>query len=113
MLVVKFIGIILIEPHMPAFKKVIAGKIISAGGVLDSIVAGLDTSKWKNEEGKFNTARLASDAIAGVVLGTVGGVVTSSVVKKNQVENGFEDLKCTIGGQVVAEWGDEFRVGIQ
>ena len=26
MLVVKFIGIILIEPHMPAFKKVIAGK---------------------------------------------------------------------------------------
>lgn len=72
-----------------------------------------DVSVWKNEEGKFNTARLASDSIAGVVLGTAGGLITSSVVKKNQVENGFEDIKCTIGGQNVAEWGDEFRVGIQ
>ena len=40
-------------------------------------------------------------------------VITSHVVKKNQVENGFEDIKCTIGGQNVAEWGDQFRVGIQ
>ena len=72
-----------------------------------------DVSVWKNEEGKFNTARLASDSIAGVVLGTAGGLITSSVVKKNQVEDGFEDIKCTIGGQNVAEWGDQFRVGIQ
>ena len=72
-----------------------------------------DVSVWKNEEGKFYTARLASDSIAGVVLGTAGGLITSSVVKKNQVENGFEDIKCTIGGQNVAEWGDQFRVGIQ
>lgn len=72
-----------------------------------------DVSGWKNAEGKFNTARLASDSIAGVVLGTAGGLITSSVVKKNQVENGFEDIKCTIGGQNVAEWGDQFRVGIQ
>lgn len=85
--------------------------IISAGGVLDSIVAGLETSKWKNEEGKFNTARLASDSIAGVVLGTAGGLITSSVVKKNQIENGFEDMRCTVGGQEVAEWDDEFSVG--
>lgn len=72
-----------------------------------------DVSVWKNEEGKFNTARLASDSIAGVVLGTTGALVTSHVVKKNQVENGFEDIKCTIGGQNVAGWGDQFRVGIQ
>ncbi|MBQ2017119.1 MAG: hypothetical protein II208_01155, partial [Alphaproteobacteria bacterium] len=88
-------------------------KINDAHASLKSMVDSFKVSVWKDEEGKFNTARLASDAIAGVVLGTVGGVVTSSVVKKNQVENGFEDLKCTIGGQVVAEWGDEFRVGIQ
>lgn len=88
-------------------------KIEDAHANLTRMVDGFKVSVWKDEEGKFNTARLASDAIAGVVLGTVGGVVTSSVVKKNQVENGFEDLKCTIGGQVVAEWGDEFRVGIQ
>ena len=72
-----------------------------------------EKSVWKDAEGKFNTARLASDSIAGVVLGTAGGLITSSVVKKNQVEDGFEDIKCTIGGQNVAEWGDQFRVGIQ
>ncbi len=88
-------------------------KIIAAGKVLDGIAAGFDVSVWKNAQGEFNTARLASDSIAGVVLGTVGGVVTSSVMKKHQVEDGFEDLKCTIGGQPVAGWGDEFNVGVQ
>ena len=88
-------------------------KIIAAGKVLDGVAAGFDVSVWKNAQGEFNTARLASDSIAGVVLGTVGGVVTSSVMKKHQVEDGFEDLKCTIGGQTVAGWGDEFNVGIQ
>ena len=74
---------------------------------------GLTTSKWRNREGKFNTARLASDSIAGVVLGTAGGLITSHLVKKNQVKKGFEDIQCTIGGQKVAEWGDEFTVGIR
>ena len=80
---------------------------------LDSIVSTLEVSKWKDAEGKFNTARLASDSIAGVVLGTAGGLITSSVVKKHQVEEGFEDLQCVIGGQTVAGWGDEFTVGVQ
>jgi len=71
------------------------------------------SSVWKNDEGKFNTARLASDSIAGVVLGTVGGVITSNIIKKNQIENGFEDLKCTIGGQTIASYGDEFTVGVK
>ena len=66
---------------------------------------------WKNSEGKFNTARLASDSIAGVVLGTVGGIVTANVVKKSQVKQGFEDMKCSIGGQSVANFGDDFVVG--
>ena len=70
-------------------------------------------SVWKDKSGNFNTARLASDSIAGVVLGTAGGLITSNVVKKNQIESGFEDIKCTIGGQNVADWGDQFRVGIQ
>lgn len=88
-------------------------KIIAAGGVLDSMVASFEANVWKNAQGEFNTARLASDSIAGVVLGTAGGLITSSVMKKHQVEDGFEDLKCVIGGQPVAGWGDEFRVGIQ
>ena len=87
--------------------------ISDAHAILVGMRETFKASVWKDEEGKFNTSRLVSDSIAGVVLGTVGGVVTSSVVKKNQVENGFEDIKCTVGGQTVADWGDEFRVGIQ
>ena len=88
-------------------------KLVAAAEKLDTIFAGFKVSKWKNEEGKFNTARLASDSIAGVVLGTTGGLITSSVMKKKQVEQGFEDLQCVVGGQPVAGWGDEFMVGIQ
>ena len=80
---------------------------------LDTTIADLKVTAWRNAEGKFNTARLASDSIAAVVLGTAGGLITSSVMKKHQVEDGFEDLKCTVGGQAVAGWGDEFTVGIK
>lgn len=80
---------------------------------LDQKAANFKRSDWKNEDGKFNTSRLISDSVAGVVLGTAGGLITSSVVKKSQVKSGFEDLNCAIGGQVVAGWGDEFLVGIQ
>ena len=88
-------------------------RIDQAVATLNTIRDGLRVNKWRNEEGKFNTSRLVSDSIAGVVLGTAGGLITSSVVKKSQVSDGFEDMQCTVGGQVVAGWGDEFRVGIQ
>ncbi|MDW2996164.1 MAG: hypothetical protein R8M71_04350 [Alphaproteobacteria bacterium] len=88
-------------------------KITGYGSALDGIIGNLDLSVWKNADGKFNTARLASDSIAGVVLGTAGGLITSSVMKKHQAADGFEDLKCVVGGQSVAGWGDVFRVGIQ
>ena len=81
--------------------------------ILDEISKNFEDSVWKTAEGKFNTSRLISDSVAGVVLGTAGGLITSKVVKKNQVENGFEDIECSIGGQKVADWGDQFRVGIQ
>jgi hypothetical protein len=71
-----------------------------------------DLTVWRDVDGNFNTARLVSDSVAGVVLGTAGGLITSNVIKKNQVENGFEDLSCTVGGQVVANWADQFSVGI-
>lgn len=72
-----------------------------------------DVTVWKTEDGKFNTSRLISDSVAGVVLGTTGALVTSKLVKKSQIKNGFEDIQCTIGGQNVANWGDEFVVGMQ
>lgn len=79
--------------------------------VRDSLAAS--ASVWKKADGSFNTARLASDSIAGVVLGTAGGLITSNVVKKNQLSNGFENIMCTVGGQSVATYGDEFSVGIR
>lgn len=72
-----------------------------------------NASGWKTAEGKFNTTRLASDLTAGVVLGTVGGVVSGVVIKKKQVEKGFDALHCTVGGQKIADWGDTFTVGLQ
>ena len=72
-----------------------------------------EASVWKTAEGNFNGTRLASDITAGVVLGTVGGVVTGNVVKKNQIKKGFEALHCNVGGQKVADWGDEFTIGLQ
>ena len=80
--------------------------------ILDEHFSADKISVWKDEKGNVNTARLASDSIAGVVLGTVGGIVTSKIIKKNQIKKGFEDLKCTINGQDVASYGDEFRVGM-
>lgn len=88
-------------------------RITTAQERLDGIQSGFKVSVWKDADGGFNTSRLVSDSVAGVVLGTAGGLITSSVVKKNQIKGGFEDIQCTVGGQVVAGWGDEFRVGIQ
>lgn len=80
---------------------------------LDGMSNDFKVSVWKNADGNFNTARLTSDSIAAVVLGTTGALVTSNVVKKSQVSSGFEDINCQIGGQTVAGWGDEFSVGMQ
>ena len=86
--------------------------IISAMSVLNAFAAGQDASVWRNADGKFNTARLASDATAGVILGTAGGLISNKLIKKNQVKKGFEGIGCYVGGQAVAEFGDEFTVGI-
>lgn len=75
--------------------------------------AEANRSGLKTADGKFNTVRLASDLTAGVVLGTVGGVVSGVVIKKKQVEKGFDALHCTVGGQTIADWGDTFEVGLQ
>lgn len=90
-------------------------EVEQAQNVLSSFTASAkdEASVWKTAEGNFNGARLASDITAGVVLGTVGGVVTGNIIKKNQVKKGFEALHCTVGGQKVADWGDEFSVGLQ
>ncbi len=98
---------------LEAKRRVAMDKVTSAMSVLNAFASGADVSVWKNQDGKFNTARLASDATAGVVLGTVGGLVSNKIVKKNQLKRGFEDVNCSVGGQIVADWADEFTVGVQ
>ena len=80
---------------------------------LNDLSQSLGSSVWKTKEGNFNGARLASDSIAGVVLGTAGGLITSNVIKKNQLSGGFDEIRCSVGGQIVADYGDDFMVGIQ
>ena len=87
-------------------------RVNSAMSVLNAFAAGQDASVWRNADGKFNTARLASDATAGVILGTAGGLISNKVIKKNQIKKGFEGIGCYVGGQVVADYGDEFTVGM-
>lgn len=73
----------------------------------------LKVSAWKGADGQFNTARLASDSIAGAAVGAVGGLLINKHVKKNQVEDGFEALGCTVKGETVAQWGEEFSIDIK
>lgn len=95
------------QPLDAATKKAI-NNINSFFGISES-----NRNVWRDEDGQFNTARLASDAAAGVVLGTVGGVVSAKVIKKKQLEKGFDVLHCTVGGQRMADYGDTFQVSYQ
>ena len=97
--------------YTAAYRSKLKTDIDSKYSKIKSLTASFEVNKWKDAEGNFNTARLASDSIAGVVLGTAGGIITSKLVKKNQLKKGFEDIRCHIGGQSVADYGDEFTVG--
>jgi hypothetical protein len=88
-------------------------KIVDSVSVLNNIKLKMDVSVWKNEDGKFNTARLASDAAAGVVLGTAGGLISNKLIKKSQIKKGFEGIGCYVAGQEVADYGDQFTVGLR
>jgi hypothetical protein len=67
-------------------------------------------SVWKTEEGNFNYTRLASDAVAGAVVGTAGGLIVHSIIKQSQAKSGFEDIQCSVNGKSVADWEDEFKL---
>lgn len=86
-------------------------KIAKVQLLYEKLSAG--SSVWKNKDGKFNSYRLMADSVGTVVLGTAGALLSSHLIKKAQVKEGFEDLQCTIGGQLVANWGDEFRPTVQ
>ncbi|MDR1207601.1 MAG: hypothetical protein LBK26_04285 [Rickettsiales bacterium] len=87
---------------------------------IKSAHAGDKVSAWKTADGNFNGARLASDSIAGAAIGTLGGVITFNIIKKNQINNGFDDLDCVVGGagtanvgaplQITISWGDVFMI---
>lgn len=99
--------------NLESDRRAAESRVASAMSVLNSFAASADVSVWKNAEGNFNGARLASDSIAGVVLGTAGGLISNSLIKKSQTKKGFEDIRCTVGGQFVADYDDDFAVGIK
>jgi hypothetical protein len=75
---------------------------------MESAAATRGTSVWKTKEGAFNYTRLAVDAGVGAVVGTAGGLIIHSIVKKNQTASGFEKMRCSIANSTVAEWDEEF-----
>lgn len=79
--------------------------------VLNNFVATADVSVWVTKDGKFNYARLGTDVASGVVMGTVGGLVSNAIIKKNQLEKGMEGYYCAVGSDSVADYGDEFIIG--
>jgi|GEM_PF-5370843 len=87
---------------------VIADRIIDLGSSFPELTR---SSGWTDAGGGFNYARFGIDAAAAVVLGSVGGFITNRLVKNSQVEKGFENVMCTVGGSPVAGWGDVFMVG--
>ncbi len=93
--------------------KIAKSKIENVHSKLKRKQDSFKASAWKNAEGEFNTARLASDSIAGAAVGAVGGLLINKHVKKNQVEDGFEALGCSVRGEIVAGWGEEFSVGVK
>ncbi len=99
-------------PAIESERNASAERIRASVARVKNTLGSMKLSAWKTTDGKFNTARLASDSIAGIVLGTAGGLITSSLVKKSQIKKGFEDIQCAIGGQSVASYGDEFTVGV-
>lgn len=80
--------------------------------ILDIEIAHADdkVAVWKNADGKFNTSRLLSDSIAGIALGTVGGLVVNKVVKDKHVETGFEEIGCAIDDERIADFDDVFVI---
>ena len=72
--------------------------------------SGDEASVWKNADGNFNTSRLLSDSIAGVALGTVGGLVVNKLVKNNHLDTGFEEIGCSIDGNRLVNFEDEFVI---
>jgi len=95
---------------VPKSTSTLKEQIAAATKTLNSITDKANVSVWKNKDGNFNTSRLISDSVAGVVLGTAGGLITSHIVKKNQLSGGLNKIHCVIGGQIVALFGDEFII---
>lgn len=84
--------------------------VSNAMDVLNNFASNASVNVWVNQDGKFNSARLATDIASGVVLGTVGGLVSNVIIKNNQIKDGMAGYHCTVGSNTVADYGDEFII---
>ena len=85
--------------------------VIAAMDVLNTFNHNLKASVWVTADGKFNTARMGVDAASGAVLATISGLISNSIIKKNQLAEGMEGYHCTVGNERVADHGDQFTIG--
>jgi hypothetical protein len=71
-----------------------------------------EPSGWKDADGAFNWLRLGLDALGGAVVGTTAGILTNSLIKKSQLESGYENIMCSFGagGASNAAYGEVFIV---
>lgn len=86
--------------------------INSAMAILNTFKYTDDTSVWTTAEGKFNTARLGTDIASGIAMGLTGGLVSNVIIKNKQVKQGIQGYQCTVGSEVIADYGDEFIVNL-
>ena len=84
--------------------------VSNAMDVLNNFASNASVNVWVNQDGKFNSARLATDIASGVVLGTIGGLVSNVIIKNNQIKDGMTGYHCTVGSNTVADYGDEFII---
>jgi len=75
------------------------------------IEAGLKKpSGWKTADGNFNGLRMGVDIAGGAVVGTTSGVLTNVLMKKSQLNSGYEAVRCEFGRGESVKWGDSFIV---
>ena len=90
--------------------KSLTAQIESSSLAIKSIRGPLVLQLSEAAKADYTKKRVISDTVAGAVLGTGGGFLVHNIVKKKQVEKGFDSISCKIDGTIVGGWGDQFGI---
>lgn len=70
----------------------------------------MDASRWVGADGTYSATRYVVDSAVGVALGAAGGFIANSVMKSNQSDAGFRNVRCSVGYTITAGWKDSFVI---